>query len=66
MIISVCYALLDDTFAAWWKYGIMHENLHSNVGIRILLIVECKLQSQKYPKRSHNHIFANRSLHEQQ
>ena len=46
MIISVCYALLDDTFAAWWKYGIMHENLHSNVGIRILLIVECKLQSQ--------------------
>ena len=51
-----------DSFAAWSK--IMHENLHSNVFFYTLLIVDCKLQSQYNPIRTHGHTFVNQSLFE--
>ena len=47
------------------KSGIIHESFHSNAVFHIRLIVDCKLQSQYTPNRSHNHIFVTRSLHEQ-
>ena len=48
------------------KSGIMHENLYSNVVYHLLSIVDYKLQSQYTPKRSHNHVFVKRALHEEQ
>ena len=47
------------------KSGIMQENQYSYEVFHIQLIVDFKLHFQYTPKRSHNHIFVNWSLHEQ-